>query len=75
MTWGRWTCRLNGFLGCIDNPLWADLVVITGGIEAGFSVFGAVTGLAAPVVPAGLGNNAGIVGARCTAARGTRGLR
>ncbi len=74
MTWERWTDRLNRFLGDVEKLFWPDLFVIGGGISADFSIFGAGLDLATPVVPAGLGNDAGIVGAAFAAARVTQDL-
>ncbi len=59
----KWARRLNLYLAHLDRVLSPDLVVIGGGISKRFARYGPLLRSRAQIVPAALGNTAGIVGA------------
>ena len=67
MTWEEWGGRLARYLSALESLLWPDLFVIGGGISSEFDRFARYLPATTPVVPAGLGNAAGIVGAALAA--------
>lgn len=68
LSWGKYAKRLERYLEKIDSVLWPDLVIIGGGISAEPEKFLPRIHTRAPVVPAKLGNDAGIIGAALYAA-------
>lgn len=65
-TWGT---RLSDYLAELERLLSVDSFIIGGGISADFERFAGVLKTRAPVYPAQMGNDAGIVGAALFAAR------
>lgn len=63
MTWGDWGARLGRYLEALEHLIWPDLFVIGGGISVEFERFRPHLNTRADIVPAALGNAAGIVGA------------
>jgi polyphosphate glucokinase len=64
LSWGKWASRLDEYLLHVEALLSPDLIIIGGGISKKSDKFlPRLTGLRARVVPAGMLNNAGIVGA------------
>jgi len=71
MSWGKWAGRVDEYLRHLEALLSPDLFIIGGGISKKSDKFlPLLTGLRAPVVPAGMLNDAGIVGAAMAADRG-----
>lgn len=67
-----WALRVQEFLVHLERIFSPDLFIFGGGISKSFSTFGHVFDTNAPVVPAVLRNNAGIVGAAMTSESGDR---
>ena len=63
LSWDKWGRRVNAYLQRLEALLWPDLVIIGGGVSRRFDRFADAIRLQAEVVPAALGNEAGIVGA------------
>jgi polyphosphate glucokinase len=72
LTWPEWGDRLNGYLQTLEAVLWPGLIILGGGVSAKFGKFSRRLKTRAPVVPAKLGNPAGIVGAALYAAARSR---
>lgn len=67
VSWKQWTLHLRAFLKELERLVSPDLFIIGGGISAEFRSFCQSLRIAAPVVAATLGNDAGIVGAALAA--------
>jgi polyphosphate glucokinase len=64
MSWGKWAGRVDEYLEHMEQLLSPQLIIIGGGISRKSEKFlPLLTGLRATVVPAGMLNDAGIVGA------------
>jgi polyphosphate glucokinase len=63
LSWEKWGARVGTYLQRLEALLWPDLIIIGGGVSRRFDRFGPVLDTRTPVVPAVLGNEAGIVGA------------
>lgn len=63
LSWEAWGRRVNRYLAEMEKLLSPDLIIIGGGVSENFELFRPFLSTRAPVVPAMLGNNAGIVGA------------
>lgn len=68
LSWGKWAGRVDAYLDKMEALLSPDLIIIGGGISKKSDKFLPRLSLQAPVVPATLLNDAGIVGAAMTAA-------
>jgi polyphosphate glucokinase len=68
LSWREWTPAVDEYLDRLEALLWPDLVIIGGGVSTKFDRFGPLLTTRVPVVPATLGNEAGIVGAALVAA-------
>jgi polyphosphate glucokinase len=68
LSWGKWAGRVDEYLDKMEQLLSPDLIIIGGGISKKSDKFLPRLSLRAPVVPATLLNDAGIVGAAMTAA-------
>lgn len=68
LSWARWSARLSEVLQTIEALLWPDLFIIGGGVSRKADRFIPLLECRTPVVPAGLGNDAGVVGAALAAA-------
>ena len=64
-----WAQRVDELLEYIDDLFWPDLFVFGGGISKRFEDYSHLLSTRAPIVPATLRNQAGIVGAALAAAR------
>ena len=64
-----WTPGLNRYLAQIERLFSPDLIVLGGGVSKKFAEFGSMLITDAPIVPAQLRNDAGIVGAAMWASR------
>ena len=63
LSWKKWAGRLDDYLHILERLLWPDLIILGGGVIKKQDNFLPLLTLSTPVVPAQLGNDAGIVGA------------
>jgi polyphosphate glucokinase len=63
LSWDKWAARLQRYFGVIEDLFWPDLIVIGGGVSKKSDRFLPLLHLRAPIVPAQLRNDAGIIGA------------
>ncbi len=63
LSWVAWSRRVEEYLDALDRLLWPDLVIIGGGVSAEPEKFLPLIKVRPQVVPAVMGNDAGIVGA------------
>lgn len=68
LTWEHWAKRLQKYFTTIENLFWPDLIVVGGGVSKKAAKFLPLLDLRAPIKPAGLLNDGGIVGAAIAAA-------
>jgi polyphosphate glucokinase len=68
LSWKEWTPAVDEYLDRLEALLWPDLVIIGGGVSTKFDKFGPLLTSRVAVVPATLGNEAGIVGAAVSSA-------
>ena len=61
--WKAWGREFNELLALYEQYLWPDLIILGGGLAKDFPKFSGVLETTAALVPAALGNLAGIVGA------------
>jgi len=69
LDWAQWAQRLQRYFSVVENLFWPDLIVVGGGVSKHHKEFLPLLDLRTPIVPAGLRNAAGIVGAAALAAR------
>lgn len=72
LDWQQWAQRLQRYFTVVENLFWPDLIVVGGGVSKDHEKFLPLLDLRTRIVPAGLRNAAGIVGAAALAAHGTR---
>ena len=65
LSWEVWGNRLNQYLVEVHKLFWPDLIIIGGGVSKNFKVYQKYLDPKMNVIPAGLRNHAGIVGAAC----------
>ncbi len=70
LSWKRWARRLNEYMQHLELLFSPDLIIIGGGVSKQHDRFLHRLKVKAPVVPAALRNEAGIVGAALAAANG-----
>ena len=63
LTWKVWSVRVEEYLNALDRLIWPDLIIIGGGVSATPEKFLPRIKTRVKVVPAALGNDAGIIGA------------
>jgi polyphosphate glucokinase len=63
LSWKQWARRFDGYLRELERLLWPELIIIGGGVSEKHREWFKYLRLRAPVVPAKLLNDAGIVGA------------
>lgn len=63
LSWTKWAARVSGVLVALEKLLWPDLFIIGGGVSRKADKFLPLLKCRTRVVPAELGNDAGIVGA------------
>jgi polyphosphate glucokinase len=63
LSWQQWAKRLTRYFGAIEQLLWPDLIVVGGGVSKKADKFLPLIDVRAPIVPAQLRNDGGIVGA------------
>jgi polyphosphate glucokinase len=67
LSWRKWAARVDEYLGCLEALLSPDLFVIGGGVSKKHTKFLPLLHTRAPVVPAQLLNEAGMIGAALVA--------
>ncbi len=67
LKWDVWAARFDTYLQTMERLFWPDLIIVGGGIVKKQEKFMPLLKVRVPVVPAQLGNNAGIVGAALAA--------
>ncbi|WP_374929679.1 polyphosphate--glucose phosphotransferase [Kytococcus sedentarius] len=70
--WDEWAERLQTYYSTLENLLWPDLIVVGGGVSKKADKFLPLLHLRAPIVPAQLRNDAGIIGAAHAAEAASR---
>ena len=63
LSWEDWAARLQRYYAHIEDLMWPDLIIVGGGISKKSEKFLPLLHLRAPIVPAQLRNDAGIIGA------------
>jgi polyphosphate glucokinase len=63
LSWSDWAQNLDKYLSILEKILWPELIILGGGVSAKSDKFFGFLKTRAPVVPAQLLNEAGIVGA------------
>ncbi len=63
LSWKRWSKRFNEYLLEIERLFWPDLIILGGGLSKSTAKFMPHLTVQAPVVPAEMLNEAGIIGA------------
>jgi polyphosphate glucokinase len=69
LSWKEWSTRFDLFLNHLEKWLWPDLIILGGGAIKKSEKFLPRLTVKAKIVPAQMGNNAGIVGAALYAAQ------
>jgi polyphosphate glucokinase len=69
LSWKEWSSRFDAFLNHLEKWLWPDLIILGGGAIKKSEKFLPRLTVKAKIVPAQMGNNAGIVGAALYAAQ------
>ncbi len=67
LSWKEWAKRLDEYLDAMEALIWPDLVILGGGAVKYYERFSPLLTVRAEVVPALLGNDAGMVGAALAA--------
>lgn len=63
LDWEQWGGRLQRYFTHVENLLWPDLIVVGGGVSKKFEKWAPYVRTRTKLVPAGLLNEAGIIGA------------
>ncbi|NGP53034.1 polyphosphate--glucose phosphotransferase [Thioalkalivibrio sp. XN8] len=63
LSWDKWAARVSEVLVALENLVWPDLFIVGGGVSRKADKFMPLLECRTRVVPAALGNDAGIVGA------------
>ena len=63
LSWKKWSKRVNAYINYMDKLLSPDIIIIGGGVSASPEKFIPNLDLKSKIVPAKLGNSAGIIGA------------
>jgi len=69
LSWKKWAGRLNTYLSHLEFIFSPDLFILGGGVSKKFDKYEPYLTTQAPIVPAALRNEAGIVGAALAAQR------
>ena len=70
LSWSKWAGRVDAYLDKMEELLSPDLIIVGGGVSRQSDKFLPRLTLRAPIVPAALHNDAGIVGAAMAAPQG-----
>ncbi len=70
LSWKKWARRFDEYLDAMEKLLWPDLIILGGGASKKADRFLRYLSVRAEVVPAMLGNEAGIIGAVLASAPG-----
>lgn len=73
LSWSDWAARLTRYYTYLDRLFSPDLFVVGGGVSASWSEFGHLVDCNVELVPAALGNSAGVIGAALLAHRDVAG--
>lgn len=68
LSWSDWAKRLQKYFRALEDLFWPDLIVVGGGVSKKSEKYLPLLDLRTPIVPAGLLNEAGIIGAAVVAA-------
>ncbi len=68
LSWEKWAKRVQRYFSHVENLFWPDLIVVGGGVSKKHEKWLPLLDLRTPIVPAGLRNDAGIIGAALLAA-------
>jgi polyphosphate glucokinase len=68
LSWQDWAKRLQKYFRTVEKLLWPDLIIVGGGVSKRSEKFLPFIDVRAPIVPAALRNDAGIIGAALLAA-------
>jgi polyphosphate glucokinase len=68
LTWVQWAARLQVYYDALVKLFHPDLIIVGGGVSKEYADFLPLLKIGAPIVPATLRNNAGIMGAAALAA-------
>ncbi len=69
LSWARWAARLQRYYETLEALFSPDLIIVGGGVSKSYEDFLPLLRLTAPIVPATLRNNAGILGAAALAVK------
>lgn len=69
--WEKWSSKVTEYLNHLEALFWPDMFIISGGVSKKHDQYLHLFQTRAPIVPAHLLNNAGIVGAAMAAAEAT----
>jgi polyphosphate glucokinase len=67
LSWEKWAQRVSEVLVTLEQLLWPDLFILGGGVSRKHAHFVPLLECRTPVLPAALGNHAGIIGAALAA--------
>lgn len=67
LSWKAWAKRFDKYLNRIEFLLWPDLIILGGGVSKKMDKFKEYLTLKTEIIPAGLRNHAGIIGAAVSA--------
>lgn len=67
LSYKQWAKRLTLYLNGLEELLWPELLIIGGGVSKKHDRFFPYLGVVTPILPAQLGNDAGIIGAALAA--------
>jgi polyphosphate glucokinase len=68
LSWESWAKRLQRYFSAVEDLFWPDLIIVGGGVSRKSAKFLPLLTLRAPIMPAALLNDAGIIGAALLAA-------
>lgn len=69
LSWVRWAKRLQRYYETVEALFSPDLIIVGGGVSKSYEEFLPLLRLQAPIIPATLRNNAGILGAAALAVK------
>ena len=72
LTWEQWAERLQRYYSHVEMLFSPDLFVVGGGVSENHDKFLPLLDLKTPIIPAKLGNLAGIIGVACAAGEAAR---